>query len=245
MRLSEPKLEAARNFANKVWNASRFVLSSLADKTVLEGWYDNSQLTHREDRWIVSRLDRTIAEVNRSLENFELGEAQQRLYDFIWSDFCDWYIEMAKIRLRSGSAPSPLPTLAHVLERTLRLLHPFMPFITEEVWQNLLARLPRQDGLPESIMIAPYPTADSPRQDSRAEEEIALVMQAVRAVRNTRAQLHIPGQPVPAGHRGSRRSTEHHPGGSRSHTRPYPGWSRCMWSPAAPRPWARPRALPW
>ena len=192
MRLSEPKLEAARNFANKVWNASRFVLSSLAGKPGLEGWYDNSQLTHREDRWIVSRLDRTIAEVNLSLENFELGEAQQRLYDFIWNDICDWYIEMAKIRLRSGSAPSPLPTLAHVLERTLRLLHPFMPFITEEVWQNLLARLPRQDGLPESIMIAPYPTADNPRQDRQAEEEIGLVMQTIRAVRNTRAQLRIP-----------------------------------------------------
>ena len=199
MRLSEPKLEAARNFANKVWNASRFVLSSLTDKTGLEGWYDNSQLTHREDRWIVSRLDRTITEVNLSLENFELGEAQQRLYDFIWSEFCDWYIEMAKIRLRSGSAPSPLPTLAHVLERTLRLLHPFMPFITEEVWQKLVARLPRQDDLPESIMIAPYPTADSPRQDRQAEEEIALVMQAIRAVRNTRAQLHIPAnQYLPA-----------------------------------------------
>ena len=192
MRISEPKLEAARNFANKVWNASRFVLSSLNDTTGIEGWYANSPLTHREDRWIVSRLDRTIAEVNQSLENFELGDAQQKLYDFIWSDFCDWYIEMAKIRLRSGSAPSPLPTLVHVLERTLRLLHPFMPFITEEVWQNLLARLPRQDGLPESIMIAPYPTAESHRQDRQAEEEITLVMQAIRAVRNTRAQLHIP-----------------------------------------------------
>ena len=199
MRLSEPKLEAARNFANKVWNASRFVMSSLSDKTGLEGWYDNSEITHREDRWIVSRMDRTIAEVNQSLENFELGEAQQKLYDFIWNDFCDWYIEMAKIRLRSGSEPSPLPTLAHVLERTLRLLHPFMPFITEEVWQNLLARLPRQDNMPESIMIAPYPTADSPRQDRQAEEEIALVMQAIRAVRNTRAQLHIPAnQYLPA-----------------------------------------------
>ncbi|MCH8224885.1 MAG: valine--tRNA ligase [Chloroflexi bacterium] len=192
MRLSEPKLEAARNFANKVWNASRFVISSITDKNGLEGWFDNSQITHREDRWIVSRLDRTIADVNQSLENFELGEAQQKLYDFIWSDFCDWYIEMAKIRIRSGSDPSPLPTLAHVLERTLRLLHPFMPFITEEVWQNLLARLPRQDSLPESIMIAPYPTSDSARQDTQAEEEIALVMQAIRAVRNTRAQLHIP-----------------------------------------------------
>jgi len=120
------------------------------------------------------RLNRTVAEVNLSLENFELGEAQQKLYDFIWNDFCDWYIEMAKIRLRpspeglrSGTGPSPLPTLAHVLERTLRLLHPFMPFITEEIWQNLLERLPREGNLPESIMIAPYPQADPALQDSR------------------------------------------------------------------------------
>ena len=192
MRLGESKLEAARNFANKVWNASRFVLTSLEGKPGLDGWYDTVLPEHREDRWIVSRLDRTIGEVNQSLENYELGDAQQRLYDFIWSDFCDWYIEMAKIRLRSGVGPSPLPTLAHVVERTLRLLHPFMPFITEEVWQNLLARLPREGGLPESIMTAPYPRTDTPRQDSQAEEELSLVMQAIRAVRNTRAQLRIP-----------------------------------------------------
>jgi valyl-tRNA synthetase len=130
--------------------------------------------------------------VNQALESFELGEAQQKLYDFIWNDFCDWYIEMAKVRLRSGQGPSPLPILAHVLERTLRLLHPFMPFITEEIWQNLLARLPQEAGLPASIMMAPYPQAKSPRRDLRAEEEITLVMQAIRAVRNTRAQLRIP-----------------------------------------------------
>ena len=192
LRFTEGRLEAARNFANKVWNAARFVLTSLESKPDLDGWYDLGAVEHRQDRWILSRLDRLTSEVNDSFRNFELGEAQQKLYDFIWDDFCDWYIEMAKIRLRSGSGPSPLPVLAHVLERTLRLLHPFMPFITEEIWQNLRSILPQEGGLPESIMVAPYPQADGTRRDSRAEEEISLVMRAIRAVRNARAQLRIP-----------------------------------------------------
>ena len=192
LRFTEARLEAARNFANKVWNASRFVLTSIQGKDGLGGWFDLPAPEHREDRWIISRLSRTIESVNKSLEAFELGEAQQKLYDFIWNDYCDWYIEMAKIRLRSGATPSPLPVLAHVLERTLRLLHPFMPFITEEIWQNLMERLPREGGLAESIMVSPYPIADSRLQDEQAEGEISLVRQAIRAVRNTRAQLQIP-----------------------------------------------------
>jgi valyl-tRNA synthetase len=210
LRFTEGRLEAARNFANKVWNAARFVISSLEGKlgdarfisethdlsagAGLNGWYDLPRPQHREDRWIVGRLDRLTAEVNQAMEGFELGDAQQRLYDFIWNDFCDWYIEMVKIRLRSagGGEPSPLPTLAHVLERTLRLLHPFMPFITEEIWQNLLARLPKEGGLPDSIMVAPYPQVTEARWDSEAEDEISLVMQAIRAVRNARTHLRIP-----------------------------------------------------
>ena len=192
LRFTEARLEAARNFANKVWNASRFVLTSIQGKDGLDGWFDLPAPEHREDRWIISRLNRTIEDVNKSLEAFELGEAQQKLYDFIWNDYCDWYIEMAKIRLRSGAAPSPLPILAHVLERTLRLLHPFMPFITEEIWQKLMERLPSEGGLAESIMVSPYPIADSGLQDEKAEREISLVMQAIRAVRNTRAHLQIP-----------------------------------------------------
>ena len=192
LRFTEGRLDAARNFANKVWNAARFVLTSLERKPGLDGWYVLGIVEHREDRWILSRLDRLTNEVNDSLRNFELGEAQQKLYDFIWDEYCDWYIEMAKIRLRSGSGPSPLPVLAHVLERTLRLLHPFMPFITEEIWQNLQSILPQEGGMPESIMIAPYPQADGTRRDSQAEEEISLVMRAIRAVRNARAQLRIP-----------------------------------------------------
>ena len=195
LRFGENRLEAARNFANKVWNASRFVISGLVEKSDLEGWHDlpsGENPEHREDRWIVSRLDRVTVEVNQSLRNFELGDAQQKLYDFFWNDYCDWYIEMAKLRLRSGEGRSPSRTLVHVLERTLRLLHPFMPFITEEIWQNLRSKLPAEGSSVESIMIAEYPTADEPRSDAQAEEEIGLVMQAIRAVRNTRAQLRIP-----------------------------------------------------
>ena len=197
LRFTENRLEAGRNYANKIWNASRFVISQLEGRQGLGGWSDVTP-QHREDRWIVSRLDRVTADVNRALENFELGDAQQRLHEFIWNDYCDWYIEMAKIRVRNGSEPSPLPTLAHVLERILRLLHPFMPFITEEVWQTMTAILPLPPGegrgegeIPESIMVAPYPESGE-RIDPAAEEEIALVQQAVRAVRNTRAQLRIP-----------------------------------------------------
>ncbi len=191
LRFTENRLEAGRNYANKIWNASRFVISQLEGQNGLEGWSDVTP-EHREDRWIVSRLDRVTADVNRALESFELGDAQQRLHEFIWNDYCDWYIEMAKIRVRNGSGPSPLPTLAHVLERILRLLHPFMPFITEEIWQTLKSELPEEgDTQSESIMIAPYP-ATGGRIDPEAEEEISLVQQAVRAVRNTRAQLRIP-----------------------------------------------------
>ena len=196
LRFTENRLEAGRNYANKIWNAARFVLNSLEERPELAaGWREMSAPQHREDRWIISRLDRVTADVNRALEGFELGDAQQRLHEFIWSDYCDWYIEMAKIRLREGAAPSPMPALCHVLERILRLLHPFMPFITEEIWQTLLSRLPAETGdsdpPPESIMIAPYP-ASGGRADPVAEEEIGLVRQAVRAVRNARAQLRIP-----------------------------------------------------
>ena len=197
MRITDGKLESARNFANKIWNAARYVITTLQDQSGegqsgAKGWRELPLLEHREDRWIVSRLDRLTVEVNQSLESFELGEAQQRLYEFFWNDFCDWYIEMAKIRLRSGVGPYPLPTLAHVLERTLRLMHPFMPFITEEIWRNLVSRLPREGDLPESVMVAEYPQASNPRIDSQAEEEISLIIQAIRAVRNTRSQLRIP-----------------------------------------------------
>ena len=209
LRLGQEKLESARNFANKIWNAARFVINAVADRNDLDGWRELPPPTHRADRWIISRLDAVTAAVNRALAAFELGEAQQRLYDFIWNDFCDWYIEMAKIRLRNAdgaaadaasAAAAAARTLTHTLERALRLLHPFMPFVTEEIWQNLTARVPAPAaGLPPSIMVDAYPQAASPRSAPDAEAEVELVMRLVRTVRNTRAQLRIPaGQKIAA-----------------------------------------------
>ena len=189
-RLGEAKLEAARNFANKLWNAGRFVVSSLEDAEGLSGWSALSEPLHREDRWILSRYNRLIERVNQLLGEFQLGEAERELYDFLWNEFCDWYIEMAKVRLRGGDA-SPRRVLAHVLEGTLRLLHPFMPFITEELWQRLTAVLPREGSLPGSIMIAPYPQPDAGSLDPNAEAEVELVADIVRAIRNVRAEFRI------------------------------------------------------
>jgi valyl-tRNA synthetase len=127
-----------------------------------------------------------------------MGEAQRVIYEFLWGEFCDWYIEMAKVRLRAGDA-TPLRVLSHVLERTLRLLHPFMPFITEEIWQGLVRRLPREGDLPDSIMIAPYPRPEADRADQGAEQEMATLILMIRAIRNARAQLRIPsGQQLEA-----------------------------------------------
>ena len=203
LRLSDDKLESARNFANKIWNAARFVITAVDRRDDLDDWYDLGYFLDRGDRWIVSRLDDLTVAVNQGLADFELGDAQQNLYDFVWNDFCDWYIEMAKVRLRTadpGNATAAAATLVHVLERSLRLLHPFMPFVTEEIWQNLVSRVPTpKGGLPPSIMVAAYPQVDTPRAAPEAEGEIDLVMQTVRAVRNMRAQLRIPaGQKLEA-----------------------------------------------
>ena len=201
LRLSDDKLESARNFANKIWNAARFVITAVSDRPAddLAGWRESPASAHREDRWIVGRLDTLTAEVNTALTDFELGEAQQKLYDFFWNDFCDWYIEMAKVRLRNGDA-DVARTLVHVLERSLRLLHPFMPFVTEEIWQNLTARVPvTGDGLPPSIMVGEYPEVEAGAADGDVAMEMDVVMQTIRAVRNMRAQLRIPaGQKLEA-----------------------------------------------
>ena len=194
MRLGESKLESSRNFANKLWNAARFVITSLdsAAPGSLDDWYDLSiDKLKRQDRWIVHRLNLAIGSANGNLRTYEIGEAQRTVYEFFWGEFCDWYIEMAKVRLRSGDS-TPLKVLAHVLERTLRLLHPFMPFVTEEIWQRLLRQLPAEGSLPESIMVAPYPEADPARADTQSESEMMAVIRAVRAIRNLRAQLRIP-----------------------------------------------------
>ena len=189
-RLGQAKLEAARNFANKLWNAGRYVVTSLEGADNFHGWLNLPKPDHREDRWILSRQDTVARRVNHHLAGFQLGEAQRELYDFIWGDFCDWYIEMAKVRMRNGDK-APLTVLAHVLERTLRLLHPFMPFVTEEVWQRLIAVLPAEGSPPDSIMVAPYPQPDAWALDPEAEEEIELVTDIVRGIRNVRAEFRI------------------------------------------------------
>ena len=200
LRLSDDKLESARNFANKIWNAARFVISAIEGRDDLSDWYELPSPQHREDRWIVSRLDALTASVNEGLAQFELGDAQQKLYDFVWNDFCDWYIEMAKVRLRSRQPGEAAATLVHVLERSLRLLHPFMPFVTEEIWQNLMKRVPTSEAeAAPSIMVAAYPQVGTPRPAPDAEYEVDVVMQTIRAVRNMRAQLRIPaGQKLEA-----------------------------------------------
>ncbi len=204
LRLGESKLESSRNFANKLWNAARYVMTSLENAEVsdLKGWYDlteeGSTPTSLEDRWILHRLNEDVGAVNDYLEEYELGEAQRVIYEFLWGEFCDWYIEMAKIRLRKGDR-SPLKVLAHVLERCLRLLHPCMPYVTEELWQNLLRCLPEKEGLPGSVMVATYPEPNLEHADSSAAQEMVPITSMIRAIRNARAQLHIPSsQPIEA-----------------------------------------------
>jgi valyl-tRNA synthetase len=189
-RLNTEKLESARNFANKLWNASRYVVGVLEGADNLDGWSALPVSRHVEDRWIVSRHYGLTLRVQRLLTDFQFGEAERELYDFIWGEFCDWYIEMAKVRLRAGD-PGSLPVLAHVLERTLRLLHPFMPFLTEELWQRLLTVLPREGEPPDSIMVAFYPETSLEAIDDQAEEDVSLVMGVVRAVRNIRAEFKV------------------------------------------------------
>jgi valyl-tRNA synthetase len=193
MKLTSQKLEMARNFANKLWNASRFVIGSIE----AGGDYGaaGSELPV-EDRWILSRLNRTVADVSGLLGEYQFGEAQRHIYDFLWGEYCDWYIEMAKIRLGKPEMVSPLPVLVRVLEVSLRLLHPFMPFITEELWQTLREHCRDVSGLDgewqtESIMVAAYPAADGEAGDDGAEELINAFIEVVRALRNTRAEYRV------------------------------------------------------
>ena len=190
INLGPHRLEAGRNFANKMWNAARFVLQSLETNPIESGAL--AKLTPKrsesiEDRWILSRLNRLIASVDELMSNFQFGEAERQIHDFFWGEFCDWYIEIAKIRL-SRSDFSPLPVLAFVLETTLRLLHPFMPFITEELWQGLKQRLPEGSVGSDSIIIAPFPVDDKKATDPDAEQVMDSVIEIVRSIRNARAE---------------------------------------------------------
>lgn len=200
-RLSPGKLQAARNFANKLWNVSRYVFSALDADADLSGWNgEKLPREHAEDQWILSRAQQTAMQVNELFDDWQLGEAERVIHDFIWNDFADWYIELAKVRLRAGDE-APRKVLGHVLERSLRLLHPFMPFITEELWQHLTGILPNEANLPASIMIAPYP--DPAKRMSAADlqarldaggaavECVQLLIDVVRSIRNMRAEFTI------------------------------------------------------
>ena len=189
-RLNEQKLEASRNFANKLWNAARFVMSNLQNSSALDDWHMPPAPVHRQDRWLLSRLNRVAASVERLMQDYQFGEAQRLIHDFFWHEYADWYIEMAKIRLRSDDT-TPLPYLAYALERSLRMLHPFMPFVTEEIWQTLADYAPPPPDAPESLMIAEYPQPNAALFDDEAEAEMDTVMEIVRAVRNLRAEFRI------------------------------------------------------
>ncbi len=190
IKLTASRLEAGRNFANKLWNATRFVVRSVeTDRTSLEIEWDRLPV---EDRWILSRLNRTISSVTGLLEGFQFGEAHRQIYEFLWGEFCDWYIEIAKIRLHTGGEVlSPIPVLVHVLETSLRLLHPFMPFVTEELWQNLKNRPVPELQAAESIMVAPYPEAGRIPVDPEAEQIMESVIEIIHSIRNARAQYRV------------------------------------------------------
>lgn len=184
MRFVEEKVKASRNFANKIWNATRFILMNLSDEI------DKPELPQRlqtEDKWILSKLNTLIKEVTENLERFELGIAVQKLYDFIWDVLCDWYIELTKSRIQAGgeSAKSAQQVLIYVMNQCLKLLHPIMPFITEEIWQAI----PNDC---ESIMVAPWPQYREDLCFQQKEEDFEKVVSAIKAIRNRRAEMNVP-----------------------------------------------------
>lgn len=184
MRFTDEKLESSRNFANKMWNAARFIHMNIDGHNVKNELPEDLTL---EDRWIVSTFNRVAKEVTENIEKFELGIAVQKLYDFIWDEYCDWYIELAKTRLQAGddTTQGARQVLVWVMSNTLKLMHPFMPYITEEIWQSL-----PHEG--ESIMVSEYPKYNEAHCDLQAEEEMRRIMDAIRAIRNRRAEMNVP-----------------------------------------------------
>lgn len=186
LRFRIEKVEQARNFANKIWNASRFALMNLEGVTFED--IDITGELSTADRWILHRLNETSRDITRLIDSYEFGETGRLLYNFIWDDLCDWYIEFAKLSLYGADAGAKAKTqsvLAYVLDRTLRLIHPFMPFITEEIWQHL-----PHEG--ETIMLAEWPRYDAQLENPQSVSEMNLLMDMIRAVRNIRAEVNVP-----------------------------------------------------
>ena len=190
MRFYMERVEFARNFNNKLWNASRFVFMNLEDETLLENFDRNavSKDLTLADKWIISRANRIVGEVTDNMDKFELGIALQKAYEFTWSEYCDWYIEIVKPRLYGedrDAKRAALYTLTYVLEKVLKLLHPFIPFITEEIYSYL----PTVDGL---IITAEYPRYSKDDNMEIEEEKMNLIMEAIRNVRNVRTEMDVP-----------------------------------------------------
>jgi valyl-tRNA synthetase len=186
LRFSDEKVEAGRNFANKIWNAARFVLMNF-DEEIDFSKVDPSKFDIA-DRWILSRINSLVKDATENLEKFELGIALQKVYDFIWEEFCDWYIEMVKPRLYDRENQSRLEAqyvLNYVLKSALKLLHPFMPFISEEIYKHLIIEEP-------SIMISPWPEYREDYNFPDDEEKMSLIMEAIRSIRNIRAEMNVP-----------------------------------------------------
>ena len=193
MNLDPRRLEGARNFANKIWQAARFILMNVKDANLTglrqtEGLHDLSGL-ELEDRWILSRVERLTGDIFALMETQQYGEAGRRVRDFLWDEFCDWYIEASKVRLYAETADKDTPriVLLTVLERALRLLHPFMPFVTEALWQALPQAV--RDG--EALIIAPWPMQNAALLDDEAEAQMALLMDLIRGIRNVRAEYNV------------------------------------------------------
>ena len=184
MRFIEDKVKASRNFANKLWNASRFIMMNLPDGFKADKLPENLSV---EDKWIVSKFNKLAKEVNENLEKFELGIAVAKLYDFIWDIYCDWYIELTKPRIQAGgeTAENAQTVLVYVMKGMLKLLHPFMPFITEEIWQALV-----NDGT--AIMVQDFPTYNEALDFGAEETEFEKIITAIRAIRNCRSELNVP-----------------------------------------------------
>ena len=185
MRFHMERLDSSRNFANKLWNATRFVLMNIDEENIQQSEVkDNLTVA---DYWIMSRLNSVTKEITDNLDKFELGLAAQKVYDFIWSEYCDWYIELVKSRLYGENIEEKRAaqyTLIHVLENILKLLHPFMPFITEEIWQSI-------PNFEDSVIVAPWPTFKAEKTNRDAEQKMELIMQAIRNIRNLRAEMNV------------------------------------------------------
>jgi valyl-tRNA synthetase len=196
MKLVPERIEGNRNFANKIWNASRFVMMSTAE--IGGGVPDITAVAPRTlaDRWILHRLARLTSEVTRLINEFQLGEAGRQINEFFWSDYCDWYIEAAKVQLQQGDAESRLATsgiLRAVLDQSLRLLHPFMPFVTEEVWQHLYRTSePEQAHWPApALIVAAWPEGLAHLLDETAEQEFTLLQEIIVRIRDARNQAKV------------------------------------------------------